>query len=359
MHPSIPLFGRPALLQLMPKKKMLNRILFDHDSRLNYSKVLKVYQSLYDNLDNPDDIKLPNFVKSDDLMVLRQVLSSIRKSTNTINRNLVDLENELLEQASELGNNDAIAFLAFNTIQDKTASKADFRHANSLIDQLSKLNHPLTFKLGGDLAYKNRLFDQAKHYWLQFLDLENNTTNASHVYSNLGIYYYTLNPRPDLMKARLYLKQSITFGILDPTILRAHYYYSQLFTLTDPKVSKYHLEICASQGLKESFSSLGFLEMNVFGDYVKSLEWFKLGHEADGDLSCLIGQFDCFLLIKDIKLARTIVHKIMSIKDKIQKVNYNDAPDSIKATINTNNALLDMFFSTRQSGIKLTATQIF
>lgn len=344
--------SRTALKDLLPSKKIMNRILFDQDSRLAYGKAMKIYQTVYCNLDDPDAIKLPKYTQSDDLMRLKEVLAAIRKSTNTINRNLVELENELVEQAGELGNNDAIAMLAFQTIQDPKTDKHDYDYANTLIDELSKLKHPLTFKLAGDLAYKNKAFAQAELFWLKFIDLEPNTIEASHVYSNLGIYYYSMSPKPDLIRARYYLEKSLAYGELDAIILKSHYFYSQLFTLTDPKVAKYHLEICAGKGLKESFSSLGFLEMNVFNNCDKSLEWFKLGHEADGDLSCLIGQFDCYIVLKDLKHAMKVLQKIKAIQDSVLKSKNKKMPENIKATVNSNSMLLDMFFSTRQEQIQ-------
>lgn len=352
---------RPPLINIIPRKKILNRILFDQDSRLTYKKVMQTYDCIYQNLDSPQDIKLPSYIRSDDLMVLKDVLGVIRKTTNTINSNLVAIENELVEQASELGNNDAISMLAFKTIQDKNTTKEDYKYATKLIDDLSKLKHPLTFKLAGDLAFSKGALEQAKDYWLEFIELEPNTINASHVYSNLGIYFYTQYPKPDLYKARYYLEKSMALGQLDSVILRSHYYYSQLFTLTNPKLAKYHLEICASKGLKESFNSLGFMEMNVFNNYPKSLEWFKLGVEADGDLSCLIGQFDLYILLKDYKNANRILQKIKSIQEMILQAQSktNAQPEHIQRTIASNGSLLNMFFGSRQELIKLASNLAF
>lgn len=346
---------RAPLKDIIPTKKVFNRILFDQDSRLAYKKAMNIYESVYQHLDDPSHIRLPRYTRGSDLMTLKDVLAVIRKTTNTIDRRLVALENELVEQAGELGNNDAIAMLAFQTIEDPKTTKEDYKYANELINQLSDLKHPLTFKLAGDLAYKTKAFPQAESYWLQFLELEDNTINASHVYANLGLYYYTLYPKPNLLKARFYLEKSLVFGELDSTILRSHYYYSQLFTLTNPKIAKYHLEICASKGLKESFSSLGFMEMNVFGNYDKSLEWFKLGHEADGDLSCLIGSFDCYMVLKEHKSALKVLLQIRQVEQKINKKIPN-APQQIQQTIDSNKQLLQMFFNSRKPQIQLIQT---
>lgn len=348
---------RPPLNELIPPKKVLNRLLFDKDSRLGYKKVVKIYDAVYSKIDTPDQIQLPSFVVSDDLMILREVLGIIRKTTNTINKNLVDIEKELLQQAGELGNNDAIALLSFSAIQDPNTTKQDYDDANNLIKQLSDIKHPLVFKLAGDLAYTKKMPQNAETYWLQFLELESDTIEASHVYTNLGIHYYSLHPKPNLTKAKYYLEKALRFGELDNTILRAHFFYSQLFTITDPKVSKYHLEICASRGLQESFKSLGFMELNVFGDFVKSLEWFKLGVKSNGDLSCHIGQFDCYVFLKEYKQALSILQKLISIQESMQKHKLK-IHKNMEATYNINKSLLETFFNTRQSSIEMVRTNL-
>ena len=66
--------------------------------------------------------------------------------TNSINVHLLDLENELIEQLAELGNNDAITILAFETVRKRQILKEivdeeDYQHANELIKQLIDINH--------------------------------------------------------------------------------------------------------------------------------------------------------------------------------------------------------------------------
>ena len=78
--------------------------------------------------------------------------------TNSINVHLLDLENELIEQLAELGNNDAITILAFETVRKRQilkeiVDKEDYQHANELIKQLIDINHPLVFKMAGDLSW--------------------------------------------------------------------------------------------------------------------------------------------------------------------------------------------------------------
>lgn len=342
--------SRPNLITLLPNKKTVNRLLFDHDSRLAYKKSLEILNSVYSNIDDPTLIKLPSYTTSDDLMLFKQVLSTIRTTTNAINRHLLDLENELVEQAAELGNNDAIAILAFKAVEDKSTSTADYKHANELIKELTAIKHPLVFKLAGDLAFKRNLFVQAEDYWLKFLELEPNTILSSHVCSNLGIYYFNyVKPKPDLQKAKWYLQKSIKYGELDTYTIKSHYYLGQMFSINDPVLSKYHLEVSASRGLKESFPTLGFLEMNVFKNFTKSLEWFKLGVESNNDLSCLIGQFDCYTFMKDTKQASVILIKLMEMNEKLNKLKPDKVPRVFVETFENNKYLLRIFFTSRKN----------
>lgn len=347
--------ARPNLVNILPKKKTINRLLYDNDSRLAYKKVMIVLNSIYGNLDKPDQIRLPKFATHADLMMIRSILHDIRTVSKAVNRDLVDLENELVEQAAELGNNDAIAMLAFEAIQLKQTSKEDAKHAGELIRQLSDLKHPLVFKLAGDLALSKKLYDQAAEYWTQFLELENDTILASHVYSNLGIYYYQhTSPRPDLNKAKLCFDKAIKFGELDSHTVKAHYYLGQLYTITDPELSRYHLQLSASRGLQESFPSLGFLELNVFDDVPQALQWFRLGVESNSDLSCLVGQFDAHVRTGNTTSALLILSNLEGVKaklDKVMKMHELKLPEKFQEMASSNATLLDIFFQTRKSEI--------
>lgn len=347
---------RPALETILPKKKTLSRLLFDHDCRLAHKKVLPIFSNIYENLDDPDKIRLPHYTKHEDLMTLRAILRDIRSLSNSVNKNLVDLENELIEQAAELGNNDAISMLAFEAVSRPDTPKEDFDHANKLIGDLQEAKHPLVFKLAGDLAFSKGYFEQAADYWNQFLQLEDDTVVASHVYTSLGLYYFNLvKPVPDLAKARELLEKAIKFGELDSSTIKAHYYLGQLFSLTDPKRSRYHLEISASKGLQECFPSLGFLELNVFNNIPKALEWFKLGVEGNNDITCLVGQFDAHIKAENYKKAFSILGNLQSLMKKLDvlaKQQFKTVPEAFKAHAETNYALLVTFFDTRKDIVR-------
>lgn len=346
---------RPDLLSILPKKKIINKLLFDFNSRLTYKKALPVLESIYKHLDIPEEIVLPNYVKGQDLMTLKSMLSGVRKVTNTIETNLVNLETELVEQAAEMGNNDAITILAFDTIQNSSSTKEDYRYATSLIKELTDMKHPLVFKMGGDLAFKKKYYEQAEYYWLDFLKVESDTIAAAQVYSNLGIYYFSyLRPRPNLTKAKLCFEKSIKLGELDEYTVRSHYYLGQLYAITEPQLSRYHLEIAACKALKESFLTLGFLEMNVFNNLNSAYEWFKLGVEASKDLTCMMGQFDCLIRLERFKDAASTLKTLNTISQQIKKLSgKGDLLADVKEHIMTNDALLKLFFDTRRNEVDL------
>lgn len=339
--------GRPPLKTLLPSKKIVNRILFDEDSRLPYRKIVPILEAVYTHLDAPDSIRLPSYTKSYDVMMCKTLLYTIRNTTNTANRNLVALENELVQQAAELGDNDAITMLAFETISGPS-TKDDFKHANKLIAELTDLKHPLVFKMAGDLAFKKGLHAQAHQYWLQFLDVEADTIMAANVYASLGIYFFQYARPINLPSAKDYFLKSIKYGELDSSILQAHYYVGQMYSTSEPEVSRYHLEIAASKGLVESFTTLGFLEMNMFRNFSKALEWFKLGVEATNDLTCLVGQFDCYVALNNTKQALNVMGQLAGLRHKLKG---RAIPKEMEAAFLQNKAIIDLFFDTRAKTI--------
>lgn len=349
--------GRPPLASILPKKKPINRLLFDQDSRLAYNKILPILESIYIHLDDPSKIKLPSYTQDRDLMSLRGVLQSLRLVTHSVNRNLVDLENELVEQAAELGNHDAISMLAFETLASKDSTKDDLSHAQKLLRQLTDQKHPLSFKLAGDFAFSKNYHEQAAQYWQEFLDLEDGTILASQVHLNLGVYFYHyFKPKPNLRRAKLHLEKAVKFGELDTHIVKAHFFLGQLYSISDPKLSRHHMELASSRGLAESFPALGFLELNVFDNIPKALEWFKLGVEASNDLSCLVGQFDAHIRAEKTTKALNVLANLQELLKKVELVmarpDFLKFPDSRKLAARSSHQLLRTFFDTRGDTIR-------
>lgn len=356
---------RPELLSILPSKRTINRILFDNDSPITYSRMMPILTNIYNNLSQPSKITIPNTVKPLDLMVFRKLLTSIRSVTQSVNKNLLDLENELVEQAAERGDLDAITMLAFEKVRENVrgelvvdkAAKEDLAHANKLITELTQLKHPLVFKMAGDLAFEKKVFATAVDYWQQFLALEDDTIEAGHVYYNLGYYYFSQPPPvQDLPLAKKFFQNCIALTDLDLYSTKAHYYLGQLYLDTNPRVAKYFMEISALKSLLESFASLGFLEMNKFNNYEIAIEWFKLGVEANRDLLCLIGQFDCYIKMKQWAAADKVLRNLNELRRKISDVKkgaLKKVPDSMKESFQVNDSLLASFFQGRKQEFEL------
>ncbi|ODQ80651.1 hypothetical protein BABINDRAFT_28858, partial [Babjeviella inositovora NRRL Y-12698] len=278
---------KPELSTIFPSKRVMNRLLFDYDSRLNFKNLYPIYESVYRSIDS-DGFTLPNYATSADLMLMREVLGVIRKRTHATNRHLLALENELVEKAAELGNNDAVATLAFETINDP-GNPEDMAHAKKLVIELFKLENPLTFKLSGDLAWAKKDVGQAEALYTRFLELEPNTATSSEVYKNLAFINFL---KPDLLALQRYFEKSIKFGEA-ANVAQCHFYLGQL-AHAQPLLARHHYEAGASQGLIEAFPALGFLEMNYYNNFAKAVEWFKLGVELR-DSTALMGLFDCYV----------------------------------------------------------------
>ncbi|ODV63431.1 Mss2p ASCRUDRAFT_26236, partial [Ascoidea rubescens DSM 1968] len=318
------------LSQILPKKKFIKRQLFDLDSRHTYRKIIPVYQLFYNSISNQNQnespIKIPEYIDGSDLMIMKRILENYRILSNLIIKNLVNLENELLEAAAELHDNNAISILAFETLLDKNSNIDDKNSAKSLIKSLHNIDHPLTIKNLGDLAFNFKNYLNAEHYYLSYLDIISKsnpnknlnkinlifantsiTNTLAETYKQLGILNFQ---KPNLSLAKQYFTQSIltlnTYNSSNSNSIQSHYYLAQIYSRTNPKLSRYHLEISAQSAFKESFKDLGFLELNYFNNPIKALEWFKLGYDLnDSDINYLIGKFDCYILLNDYTEARS------------------------------------------------------
>ncbi|CAI5760610.1 unnamed protein product [Candida verbasci] len=347
--------SRPSLLSILPSKRTLNRILFDQDARLSYNKMIPILTTIYNNLSTPDKIKLPIYTKSSDLMEFQTVLKNIRNLTSSYNKNLIDLENELIEQSAELGNSNAISILSFETVQkrlkdESSVSLEDFNYANSLIQQLLDSNHALTYRYAGNLAWEQNIVKKAIEYWKKFIELEPNSIESSHVYYQLGYYYLTYESNPFIAKE--FFEKSIAVGELDNITIKSHFYLGQLIVDSNPKLAKYHWELSSSKGLIDSIYNLGFLEMNVFNNLNQAIEWFKLGVESNSDINCLIGQFDCYIKMNKFQQANKILKNLQNLSDKIKNTSLENVPDESKNAKIKNEEILELFFKTRGNDIK-------
>lgn len=287
---------RPPFYDVFPQKKLVNKLLFELDSRLTFPKLYPLYESLYNTMDDVQgQVKVPTGITVSDIMVMKKVLEKLRHRTKSINKNLLALENEILNKAAEMGNNDAISLLAFDTLKDSSSnSHEDIAYAKTLIKELYQLRHPLTVKLTGDLTFKNNDLINAEKYYKDFLALEDDTFLAGEVYGQLGQISFR---KPNLFKAEDYFLKSIKLCPLEYSV-HSYFYLGQMYMNSQPLKARALLESTATQGFKESFKILGFLEMNYFEDYSKAQEWFKLGMELF-EMECFVGYFDCCVKLEE------------------------------------------------------------
>ncbi|CDO94739.1 unnamed protein product [Kluyveromyces dobzhanskii CBS 2104] len=291
---------RPPFREIFPQKKMVSRLLFELDSRLTYNKLYPIYEKLYEGLEKDIDVEVPHGLKGKDMMVMKKVLEKVRHKTKAINKNLLALENAILDRAAEAGDNDAIALLCFEVLKDPANNTGeDVSHAKKLIKKLYQMNHPLTVKLTADLALKNNDSVTAEEYYNKFLELQDDTFLAGEVYGQLGQIHFR---KPNLVEAEKCFLKAIKLCPIDFSV-RSYFLLGQIYMNNDIFKARSLIESSATQGFKESFKTLGLLEMNYFENYPKAQEWFKLGMELY-DLECFIGYFDCATKNGDILLAK-------------------------------------------------------
>lgn len=341
--------SRPPFEEVFPRKRMVNRILFELDSRLSYGKIYPIFESSYNDVDK-DDISLAAKVSASDVMLMKKVLEKVRSRTKSANRHLLKLESALLDKAAEMGDKDAIALVAFDVLKDPSKnSQEDVNYAKLLIKDLYKREHLLTLKLTGDLALGAGDSSKAADYYKHFLKLESDTYLAGEVYGQLGQISFK---KTDLQSAEDYFRKSIALSPLEYSV-HSYYYLAQIYMNSDPLKARTLMESCATQGYKESFKALGFLEMHYFGDLYKAQEWFKLGMELF-ELECFIGYFDCCASLGDWSLAKKCLKSLEKIgetnatyksiveqflearKEKIEKAQSYRSDPSLYPTTNKN-----------------------
>ena len=310
-------------LDCFPRKRTVNKILFQLDTRLTYNEMYPIFVQV-SQLTDKDSIswkkKYP-YLRSSDIMQMRNVLITLRMQNKFVHKDVLAMENKLLNVAAELGNNDAISILSFNVVQaqenntTKDNDQNDVETANRFIKELYARNHHLTIKLIGDTFLKNKAYKKAEKYYKEFLKLENNTKLAGEVYGNLGeIQIKQVN---GFLKAEKSWLKCIELLELERSS-RWYFLLAKLYSSSEPLRAKPLLESCASIGFKECFKTLGFLELNYFQNYERAKEWFKLGMEIT-DLECFLGFFDCSLKLKDIGSAKNCLKSLKTFENDDNK----------------------------------------
>ncbi|SCW01903.1 LAFE_0E09802g1_1 [Lachancea fermentati] len=306
---------RPPFYEVFPQKKMVNRLLFELDSRLSFAKLYPVYENIYNTMDNPSSKEVATTnITALDMMTMKKVLEKVRHRTKSVNKNLLALENEILDRAAEMGDNDAISLLAYNVLKaPEKNTNEDVKYAKKLIKELYELKHPLTIKLAGDLALKKKDYTNAERYYKEFIALEDDTFLAGEVYQQLGIIYFGV---PEVAKAEQSFLKSIKLCPIE-FVVHSYFYLGQIYMNSEPLKARSLMEGAATEGFRESFKTLGFLEMHYFGELHKAMEWFKLGMELF-EFECFIGYFDCSIKLKEWGKAKKCLKSMKLLADSNQ-----------------------------------------
>lgn len=367
--------GKPLLLDILPSKKIISRLLFDYDARYNFSKYLPVVESIYDSL--PDvfgkEPEIPEKFRGNDLLIFQRVLAQIRKQTHTINPLLLKLENELVEHAAERGSRDALCTLSFMALDDNGEgwTEDDKITAKKYIKDLMEMEHPLAFKLAADrelkgfteslnrkeeeeLVKEDRPLDaqvlrtedstadlsptldmsftnitsspkqlaRAVSLYDHFLELDSKSTVAAAAHRSLGMIYFRTQ---ELVKAAEHFKHAVQLAPASDNA-QAHFFLGLLNEI-DTLKARYHFQMAAKEGFRESFANLGYIELNVFNELKKAKEWFALGAEL-GVPECVVGLFDVAFRGKDWERAMSIISR--AEKQGVGKMLYDARKDNVE-----------------------------
>lgn len=347
--------SKPLLMDILPSKKMISRLLFDYDAPHNFNKYLPVIESIYDADEGISEPSIPDKFRGNDLLIFQRVLAQIRKQTHTINPHLLKLENDLVELAAERGSRDALCTLSFMALDETREgwSEDDKNTAKVYIKELMEMEHPLAFKLAGDrelkgftdsLAQKEpvevieesttdlmptsdlsfsdmtsspKQLSRAISLYEHFLKLDSKSTVAAAAHRSLGMIYFRTQ---ELIKSEDHFNHAVNLAPVTDNA-QAHFFLGLLNEI-DPMKSRYHFQMAAGEGFRESFANLGYLELNVFNELNKAKEWFALGAEFNVT-ECVVGLFDVAYRQKDWKRAKSII-------DRAEKLGLSDLLKNVR-----------------------------
>ncbi|SMN18789.1 similar to Saccharomyces cerevisiae YDL107W MSS2 Peripherally bound inner membrane protein of the mitochondrial matrix involved in membrane insertion of C-terminus of Cox2p [Maudiozyma saulgeensis] len=278
---------KPEFSKVFPSKKLINRILFQLDSDVTSRTIIPIYQSIYEKRVIP--IKYRS--NGDVLFLMNRVLSKIRKMSNYETIPLKEMRNTLLYQSASNGSNDAIALLCYEILSNKDVKPPKKKEAEKLLKDLVMLGHGLSFKVVGDLYYSMGQTAECISWYEKFLEqpqLKNEWKGE--VLEKIAEIQYRQGPENIKIAEQKFLEVIKICKLQD--CVKSYFYLAQIYIKYDPMKSKILLEQCCTQGFKEAFKELGYLEMNYFRDYGKAQEWFKIGMEVF-EIECYFGYFDC------------------------------------------------------------------
>lgn len=274
---------------VFPSKRLMNKILFQMDSPWSSRKLLPLFQELY-KTHNLEPTKLSTNPQV--LFNMNRFLEQVKNRTHQQHVTLKEMQNWLLRQAAHLGDNNATSLLCYHILIDEKAVDEQ-ENAQSLLNKLLQVNHPLAFKIVGDLSNFSGRYDLAKKWYEKYLKVVAPSTPQEcnwkfEALEKLG----EIQVRDgNIQEAESNFLQVIRNSLLVESV-KSYFLLSQIYGKFEPLKSKLLLEQCCTQGFREAFKEVGFLELQYFNNIEKAKIWFKLGMELR-DLTCFFGFLEC------------------------------------------------------------------
>lgn len=306
---------KPPFEKVFPTRKLINKILFQLDSDITSRTLTPIFRTLYNESEIPS-----KYGKNDKvLFTMNRLLVESRKRTKTDNMYLQDMEKYLLMKSAQLGNPDAISLLCYDMIAKPKdhRDEANVEQASKLLTELIKKGHGLSFKIIGDINSLMGKYDESKRWYKKYLEIPS-LPLRSEVLEKLA----TIELREGTQNRRLVERrflEAIKTGKLED-IVSSYFYLALIYIKYDPLKARVLLEECCSQGFKEAFKELGYLEMNYFKNYDKAQLWFKLGMEVF-EIECFFGYFDSSIKLMDWGSAVNCYNSLDNMAN-ISKSNY-------------------------------------
>ncbi|CCF56113.1 hypothetical protein KAFR_0A06780 [Kazachstania africana CBS 2517] len=315
---------------IFPSKRVINKILFQLDTPLTSKYLLPLYEDVF--LGRRPSRK----VSGDVYYMMSEVLRKVKDRNRYEPMELAKLRKDLLFLSSLNGCNDGIAKLCYDIIKEDNESTDNKTKSKDLLLQLVKHGHLLSFKLVGDIYfYKTQEFDEAKRWYSKFVENYKDRIFDNEVLGNaaenLGIISF--HDGDFELAERIFLK--VIKMVPKAQCVRSIFYLSQIYIKYDPLKSKILLESCCSEGFKESFKEIGYLEMRYFENFERAMDWFKIGMESF-DIECFFGYFDCSYRLQKFEQASHCYKSMLKLSNA--STNYKN--------------LFDLFVNNRRSEIK-------
>ena len=278
---------KPEFSKVFPSKKLINRILFQLDSDVTSRTIIPIYRSIYNDKTVPKKYSKNGEV----LFLMKQVLSKVKKISNYESIPLRQMRNFLLYESAHNGSNDAVAMLCYDILSNKKTPTEKKREAEKLLKDLVMLGHGLSFKIVGDLYHGMGQTKECISWYEKFLEqpmLKDELRGE--VLEKIAEILYREDTKNVKIAEEKFL-QVLKISQLQDCV-KSYFYLAQIYIKYDPAKAKVLLEQCCTQGFKEAFKEIGYLEMNYFRDLKKAQEWFKIGMEVF-EIECYFGYFDC------------------------------------------------------------------